>query len=126
MTSRNLGWSLLVAGVVLIASVAVVLFRKAGVVDGDAAIRLSMVVTGAIIVFYGNLAPKASPKRTPRGIAIRRFSGWAIVLGGLANIVIWTFAPMSVAPFLAMAPLIAAALAIYGYCAWTRTPAPTT
>lgn len=120
MISRNIGWGLFSAGLILAASVAIVMLKRAGLVDGDAAIRLCMAVTGATMVWLGNQTPKKALPATPRKLAYRRFSGWAIVLGGLANMAIWTFAPMDVAAMASIVPIAIAVIAILAYCLRSR------
>jgi len=126
MISRNLGWGLFTAALIIAASVAIVLLRRAGLVDGDAGIRLCMAISGATMVWLGNQTPKKAKPANARTLAYRRFSGWAIVLGGLGNMLIWTFAPMDVAALGSVVPLLIAVVAIIAYCLRGRaTPSPT-
>lgn len=82
-----------------------------------------MAVTGATMVWLGNQTPKKASPANARTLAYRRFSGWAIVLGGLANMAIWTFAPMDVAAMASIVPIAIAVVAIIAYCLRSRAAA---
>lgn len=123
MISKNIGWGLFCAALILAASVAIVMLKRAGLVDGDAAIRLCMAVSGATMVWLGNQTPKKAKPANARTLAYRRFSGWAIVLGGLGNMAIWTFAPIDVAALGSVVPLAIACIAIFAYCMRSRATA---
>ena len=71
--------------------------------------RLYGIAAGLIIAAYGNIAPRklvrydpGSPRLAAKQAAIR-FSGWAFVLGGLANAAIWALvSPIDLAAMLSM------------------------
>lgn len=105
-----------IAGAALLVglALAMVAARALGIVDRDnseIALRLFGVVNGAILVLFGNLAPKRLAPYNPdakdpgRKPALQRFSGRVFVLAGLANALIWLFAPMERAALWSMVPV---------------------
>jgi uncharacterized membrane protein YhdT len=67
--------------------------------------RLAGALMGAIVVVYANAIPKAVFARTrclpSLAQAARRFTGWALVLGGLGYIAAWLLAPIAVSGMIA-------------------------
>lgn len=69
-------------------------------VDDDMAKRVIGVMTGAMVVFYSNYAPKTlTPLAALRcdpatEQALRRFTGMSMVLGGLGYMLAWMVAPI--------------------------------
>jgi len=119
-----------IAGAALLvgAALAMMAARALGLVDqanSEIALRLFGIVNGSILVFYGNLAPKRLGRFDPdakdpgRKPALQRFSGRVFVLAGLANALIWLFAPMERAALWSMIPvaggLALVALRIFGF-----------
>jgi uncharacterized membrane protein SirB2 len=86
--------------------------------DNEAfALRFLGIACGLVIVFFGNITPKnascvdpASP-HAGRTQALQRYSGWVLFLAGIANTLIWAFAPIKEAALWSMVPL-AVALAL--------------
>lgn len=86
--------------------------------DNEAfALRFLGIACGLVIVFLGNTTPKnascvdpASP-HAGRTQALQRYSGWVLFLAGIANTLIWAFAPIKQAALWSMVPL-AVALAL--------------
>jgi len=79
--------------------------------DESLALRFLGIATGLACVYYANLAPKkaacvdpASPN-AGRKQAMQRYSGWVLVLAGLANTAIWALAPIKQAALWSMVPL---------------------
>jgi len=112
---ENLRFSIAGAAVMVALSLTVLVARATGLIDaanGDVGLRLAGVASGLIIVAFGNVIPKKlvrfDPADPARKLALQRFSGWVIVLAGLANALIWASAPMDRAALWSMAPLVGA------------------
>ena len=97
--------------------------------DAATAIRLNGVTMGVLMVAWANTLPKmlvplhrlsCNPAREQ---ALRRFAGWAMVLGSLGYTLAFALAPIAIAATLAMcllAPTVVAVAAIVARCAWMR------
>lgn len=95
--------------------------------DAATAVRLNGVTMGVLLVAWANTMPKmlvplhrlaCDPAREQ---ALRRFAGWAMVLGGLGYTLAFALAPIAVAATLAiclLAPAVVAVAAIVARCAW--------
>jgi len=114
---KELARAVVVAGLLIAAALAAVGARRAGLIaDADPA-RISGILSGLVLAFYGNVIPRRlvryepdSPQPARRQAALR-FSGWAFVLAGLANALVWAFAPSTGMALWSMVP-IAAAIAL--------------
>lgn len=90
----------------------------------DAATRSSGVLMGAVVVVYANSAPKIlKPLIETRcdpasDQAIRRFTGWSLVLGGAAYAAAWAIAPWKNADVLASGFLAASVLLVAARVGW--------
>ena len=97
---------LIVAGVLLGVAAGLKLLSP-GHLSPEAAHRILGVLLGAVVVVYANAVPKAlSPLMQMRcdpvaEQAIRRFTGWSLVLGGAAYSGVWAIAPLAYANLLA-------------------------
>jgi hypothetical protein len=84
----------------------------------DTARRILGVLLGAVVVVYANAIPKAlSPLvqmlcEPATEQALRRFTGWSLVLGGAAYAVAWAVAPLTYANVLATSLLGTALLLV--------------
>lgn len=120
VSKADIAWG---GGIVVLAAVAT-LARQQGYIDEDASIRLVLGVTGLMLVWYGNRAPKAFiPDARTRQAA--RFSGWSMVLSGLVYAVLWGFAPFSVALVFGCGAVLAGVAATFLYCRSLRRDAGT-
>lgn len=100
---------LVIAGALLLASYALSRASPA-TISVDCAQRVLGVMMGALVVLYANSAPKILSPLTAgcsaKGEqALRRFTGWALVLGGLGYMGAWLFAPVAQAAVIALALL---------------------
>lgn len=103
---------LVTAGALLLASYALSRASPA-IISVDCAQRVLGVMMGALVVLYANSAPKIlSPLSSLTAgcsaegeQALRRFTGWALVLGGLGYMGAWLFAPIAHAAVIALALL---------------------
>jgi hypothetical protein len=96
--------SLLGAAFVLAAS-ALLAWLTPDYLSGEMRQRLTGALLGAIVVVYANAIPKAVFARTrcapTLAQAARRFTGWALVLGGLGYIAASLLAPIEVSGMVA-------------------------
>jgi uncharacterized membrane protein len=95
---------------------------KADLITGDMAMRLSMIVTGLVIAFYGNAIPKMV-LRSAQARSARRFAGWAFVLSGLTCAVVWALAPIAVAKPVSIAMIASTVVLVFGVCMLSRRAA---
>jgi hypothetical protein len=123
IVTRKIGSGLAAAAATIVAAVFIVWAKKAGLIDGDAGQRFVMAFIGLSVAAYGNATPKSAPYRSARAQSVRRVAGWLMVIGGLANAAIWTFAPYAVAPLVSMVPIIVAITGVVAYCWWSRPAA---
>lgn len=127
---KELAWAIAGAAVLILLPLGAIAARNWGLVEDpghDLPGRLYGIAAGLIIAAYGNVAPRKlvrydpdSPRLAQKQAAIR-FSGWAFVLAGLANALIWAIvSPIDLAAMLSMVPLAAALLLVLTRCAGLR------
>lgn len=119
----ELRFSVAAAAVMIALSLGVFAARAAGLIDearSDVGLRLAGVVSGLVIAAFGNVIPKKlvrfDPADPARKLALQRFTGWVIVLAGLANALVWAIAPMDRAALWSMVPLVAALALVLVRC----------
>lgn len=120
MTIRN---ALILAGALIAFSLAMAWANSAGHIDDETARRATQVAAGLIAVYFANLAPKTleplsagcEPSRVQ---ALQRFSGWALVLGGLGYSLAWLAAPIEHAGTISKVLLGTAVLLVMARLAW--------
>src|SRR3569833_1517636 len=100
-------------------SVAMVILRRAGVIDDNPA-RGVMVIIGLLLALYSNMIPKTFSAKSARALAVKRLAGWAFVLSGLGYAAVWMFAPFDSAPDLSMAVVAPATVLVLISCLWAR------
>ena len=115
----NVGAAVLMIG----ASIALVILRKAGMID-DAPTRGVMAIIGILLALYSNAIPKTFQARSARALTARRISGWAFVLSGLAYAAIWLLAPFHAAGEWSLAVVGTAMVLTVGSCLWARYSRP--
>ena len=127
---KQLAWALAGAAALILVSLGAIAARSWGLVEDpehDLPGRLYGIAAGLIVAAYGNIAPRklvrydpASPRLARKQAAIR-FSGWAFVLAGLANALIWALvSPIDLAAMLSMVPLATALVLVLARCARMR------
>lgn len=127
---KELTWALAGAAVLLLLPLGAIAARNWGLVEDpghDLPGRLYGIAAGLIVAAYGNIAPRKlvrhdldSPRPARKQAAIR-FSGWAFVLAGLANALIWALvSPIDLAAMLSMVPLAAALILVLLRCGRLR------
>ncbi|MGZ3181497.1 MAG: hypothetical protein ACXU8N_03565 [Telluria sp.] len=121
--------SLLIAAAYLLAGVVLRELGQLRLVSADAGVRMMGLLMGSVVLVTANAIPK---KLVPlarlscdpvREQALRRFGGWALVLGSLGYTLAYALAPIEIAGTLAISMLAPAVLLVAGasaYCAWTR------
>jgi hypothetical protein len=115
--------ALLIAGALLGVSLALRLLSPT-YLSAELSTRLLGVLMGCVVVLYANAVPKVlRPLFWVRGDpaaeqALHRFTGWCLVLGGLAFAFTWILAPLPRAGLLSAGLLGAATLAVIVRIAW--------
>ena len=109
-------FALVSTGVLFLVSAAITVAHKTGYIGEDLTTRLLMISLGVLMIVTSSRGPKDEIKKTARGIAIQRFTGWAMTLAALAWTVIWVFVPVDQANLLAMIPFGIALAAILVRC----------
>lgn len=117
MISKQLGFNLALAALMIAMAIGLVAARRMGMADAETPTRVSMALIGFGLAFYGNAAPKTLSRVSLR---VRRFAGWTFVTTGLASAAIWVLAPLSIAADASMAVVGSGLLATLAYCVWTR------
>mgnify|MGYP001333980186 CR=1 FL=1 len=112
--------ALVLSGALLAGSVAFTVAKRMDLLDGETTQRGLMVV---VMLVYANDIPKTVLKKTARGQALQRASARALVLGYLAWVAAWVFAPIDLANTLAMIPIALAAGWMALACVLSRRPA---
>ncbi len=121
--------ALIVAALILAAAAAMALLSPEHL-DPGASRRLLGALLGFVVAVYANAVPKAlSPLietrcSLARQQAVRRFVGWALVLGGLAYAAVWLVAPLDSANLIAGSLLGASLLAAVIRVVLARRGAP--
>ncbi len=107
---------LVFAGCTLLLSLVAKFAHAHGYIDGDAVLRV-LAMNGLFVAYLGNSLPKAVvPYAWAR--QSRRFSGWMLVLSGLAYAGLWAFAPIPLAFTFGTGALFAGVILSLGYCVW--------
>lgn len=92
--------AVLAASLILAAS-ALLAWAAPEYLDPEWGKRLAGALLGGVVVAYANAIPKALAARTRCAPAVhqaaRRFTGWALVLGGLGYMLAWLLAPLHLA-----------------------------
>lgn len=110
---------LALASALLLATLAIKLVSP-DYISADGAARALGVMLGALVVVVANkvpkmLAPLTAACSAAAQQALRRLTGWALVLGGLGYIGAWLFAPIGAAPTIALT-LLGTAFALVLVC----------
>ncbi len=121
MTIRT---ALLLAGALIVFSLAVIFADKAGYIGDETSQRAILAAIGLIAVYFANLAPKTleplSANCEPSRIqALQRFCGRTLVLGGFGFSLAWLVVPIDYAAITSMAILGTAVLLVVARYAWT-------
>lgn len=124
--------ALLIAAIYLSTSVVLNELQQRHLVSAEAAVRMMNILIGMLVMVCANAIPKqlvplarlsCAPTREQ---ILRRFCGWAGVLGGLGHTLAYAFAPIAIASTLATCILAPAALLVAGIavrCVWVRLTA---
>jgi len=85
LAKRKLTQSIALAGVML----SLALVMRLGWIDGlgEFGVRARGIISGAIVVLIANAIPKQVS--SARRLAMLRIAGWALVIGGLGNVLAW-------------------------------------
>lgn len=127
---KELAWAVAGAALLILLPLGAIAARNWGLVEDpghDLPGRLLGIAAGLMVAAYGNIAPRKlvrydpdSPRLAEKQAAIR-FSGWAFVVGGLANALIWAIvSPIDLAAMLSMVPLALALILVLFRCGRLR------
>jgi hypothetical protein len=101
---------LIIAALLIVASVVLQLLSPS-YMSREIELRIFGVLTGGVVLIYANLVPKTITRRIGAcgdpmvEQSIRRFTGWSLVLGGVAYAIVWMIAPLQYATALAVGVL---------------------
>ena len=121
--------SLSIAALYLLTAVMLAELRRHLVVGPETVERLMGLLMGTVVIVSANAIPKrlvplarlsCAPAREQ---SLRRFAGWALVLGGVGYTLAFALAPIAIASVLAICLLAPAAVVVAGIaarCAWMR------
>lgn len=111
------------AGAMLAFSAVVALADKTGYIGDETSQRAIQIAIGLVVVYCANLAPKTleplnSSCDPARVQSLQRFSGWAIVIGGLGYSLVWLIAPIDYAAVTSIAIVGSSLLLVLARCVW--------
>jgi hypothetical protein len=121
MTTSRITSSLALAGLLIAVSIGLAYLRRLGAVGTEIPARGAMVLTGILLVVYGNVIPKSVSRLSAKGESLERVTGWATVLSGIAYAAIWAFAPIEIAAVASMSAVAIGFVSVVGYCMWLRS-----
>jgi len=117
------------AGAALIIGISAALaWLEPAYISKETSHRLLGAMLGAVVVVYANAIPKLLVGRARRNFpsaadqAARRFAGWSIVLGGIAYMLAWLFAPIGSAALLGGGILAGTVILALVRCLGMRAP----
>ena len=116
---RTLARAVAAAGLIMAISMAAVLIQKLGWIEaGTGALgkRALGLIVGAMVIAYANVVPKTPG--SARLQATLRFSGWVLVLAGMAYSAIWLLAPITYASTLATWVLFSGLMLVLMRISW--------
>jgi hypothetical protein len=123
--SKHILFAFKVAVAMIGAALLVALARKQGWIDGELAVRASMVIVGLGLAALFNGWPKMLYGPPPRSIhdatvaqAVVRVSGWAMTLTFIAWAALWAFASQELALIGSIAALSASVAVMLGCTMW--------
>jgi hypothetical protein len=120
--NKELTSALAWAGGMIGVTLAAVVAKKLGYIDGDTTTRIAVGISGLMIASYGNRMPKALvPDACARQAT--RVGGWIFMLNGLLYAGLWAFAPIRVAAVVGCGALVAGLAVMIGYGYWLRARA---
>lgn len=116
--------ALVLAGFVLAFSFGLTLAVKSGWIETDTMLRAQGVMSGLVLVLIANLVPKTVDRHAEarcdptRAQAVQRFSGWALVLAGLGQVLAWLVLPIDWANPVSMTLVGTAVVLVLARVAW--------
>jgi hypothetical protein len=122
---KSIRGAIALAAIQVVGALLLTLASKLGWIDSETATRGVMVLIGLVLVVVGNNLPKTQegpPSQTVGDVAARqsitRVGGWALMLGGLVWVILWTVAPRDLAQFGSIAAVASAVVVMLGYTVW--------
>jgi hypothetical protein len=113
MITRNVGFALGFAAFLILVSLAAVLADRQGWIGTGMPDRIVGVLIGLTVAVFSNPAAKRLPgagdgeARTAAHAAFRRFFALTLVLAGIGYSTVWLFAPVALAPWIAVGVMLA-------------------
>jgi hypothetical protein len=95
-TRNEILFAMILAGLLLLASISATLAKELAIVDSETVERISGIGTGLMLVLMGNFMPKrlmnssgCCASKSKKSASVQRMMGWCFVLGGLLYAGIW-------------------------------------
>lgn len=123
---KSIRSALLIAGSMLVCTAALTIAHKVfGWIDQETTTRGVMALIGLMLISTGNAMPKQHDGPPPKSVgeittrqSITRVGGWAMMLGGLAWVVLWLFTPRDIATVGSVTAVGTATLVMIVYSVW--------
>jgi len=121
--------SLLIAAAWLLMALMLKELGRRSIISAETIERVTGVLMGALVVFYANAIPKTLVPlarlscHPARDQALRRFGGWALVLGGMGFMLAQALAPAGIANTLSvclLAPAVVVVCIAVGASVWAH------
>lgn len=113
--NKNISSSLIWAGL-MIAGAAGLTFAEGAGILADGGERGAGLVMGLVLAWTGNQMPKWNAGKNcatdGEAFRMRRMAGIFMMLGGLGHAVAWLVAPLEIASFVSMVPVVVALLLV--------------
>lgn len=109
MITRNLGFTIGYAALIILAALAAALANGQGWIPDNMPDRVFGIVMGITIVIFSNPVAKRLPGEAakPGQAAFKRFFARTMVLAGLGHSLVWLLAPIGIAAWIAIAVIVA-------------------
>ena len=109
MITRNLGFAIGYAVLIVLAALSASTASDHGWIPNDMPDRLMGIIAGLTVAVFSNPVAKRLPGEAakPGQAAFKRFFARTMVLAGLAHSLVWLFAPIGLAAWIAIAVIVA-------------------
>ena len=114
MLTRNIAFNIGLAGLIILTAAG----HPLGLYGEELASRSTGVLMGLVIILFANAMPKTeadsslASERSPRWRGVRLFAAWSLILGAIGFIAAWIFAPIDIAAYIAIIPMLTGVLAM--------------
>ncbi|MCR9266494.1 MAG: hypothetical protein NXI03_02905 [Alphaproteobacteria bacterium] len=109
MITRNLGFAIGYAVLIILAALAATAANDQGWIPDDMPDRVMGIIAGLTVAVFSNPVAKRLPGEAakPGQAAFKRFFARTMVLAGLGHSLVWLFAPIGLAAWIAIAVIVA-------------------